>query len=381
MTKHLFLFLFVVFGGSAIAGETVTISRASVVVRSGPAAYYDMVGVLKMGSSVEILEKKSRWAKILIPDNPEGWIPKNAFAKAESDVGNRSAVSASSIMTSPAGLAAAAKGFASQFNPDTDARQIVSLQDWAISPAELNSFVQSMQNRYEERSFKLDLEQYVNPPFPELGEAGLGLAIATKLAGIYGIKSKPRKTGQLSKLANFLARKTLRYDIQYKVFILDSFDVDAWGLPDGYIMVTKGLLSVCDNQHEVAAVLAHEIAHISAYHNLLELDARKVYVKADNAFAELDKHAPPPDIVNDMNAIANSAYTRIHKDRLEKYEFDADKLAAAYLYRSGLKPIALVRLLRKIKKNADGEKVYSGHPKISTRIEALMEFIEDNDLR
>jgi predicted Zn-dependent protease len=52
----------------------------------------------------------------------------------------------------------------------------------------------------------------------------------------------------------------------YRVTILDSPVVNAFALPSGDIFVTRGLLALANDGSEVAAVMAHEIAHVTAHH-------------------------------------------------------------------------------------------------------------------
>ena len=55
-------------------------------------------------------------------------------------------------------------------------------------------------------------------------------------------------------------RVTLRVDV------LDSGEINAFGLPGGRLLVNAGLISHAANEGELAGVLAHEIAHIAARH-------------------------------------------------------------------------------------------------------------------
>jgi predicted Zn-dependent protease len=52
----------------------------------------------------------------------------------------------------------------------------------------------------------------------------------------------------------------------YRVTILNSPIVNAFALPSGDIFVTRGLLALANDTSEIAAVMAHEIAHITARH-------------------------------------------------------------------------------------------------------------------
>ena len=62
----------------------------------------------------------------------------------------------------------------------------------------------------------------------------------------------------------------------YKITILNSPVVNAFALPNGRLYVTRGLLALANDTAEVAAVLSHEIAHVTLRHASLrnELEAR-----------------------------------------------------------------------------------------------------------
>ena len=55
----------------------------------------------------------------------------------------------------------------------------------------------------------------------------------------------------------------------YKITMLNTPKVNAFALPGGYLYVTRGLLALANDTAELAAVLAHEMAHVSANHAIL----------------------------------------------------------------------------------------------------------------
>ncbi|WP_346906341.1 M48 family metalloprotease [uncultured Roseibium sp.] len=52
----------------------------------------------------------------------------------------------------------------------------------------------------------------------------------------------------------------------YKITILNSPAINAFALPGGYLYVTRGLLALANDTSELAAVLAHEMAHVTSNH-------------------------------------------------------------------------------------------------------------------
>ena len=68
-------------------------------------------------------------------------------------------------------------------------------------------------------------------------------------------------------LANLLLLKATDL-ISYRFTILDSPDINAFALPGGYIYINRGLMSYLSSEEELAAVLGHEIGHVTARHSV-----------------------------------------------------------------------------------------------------------------
>src|SRR5918994_6740609 len=84
----------------------------------------------------------------------------------------------------------------------------------------------------------------------------------------------------LGDITGKLVAATDRPDESYRVTILNSPVVNAFALPSGRLYVTRGLLALANDSAELAAVLAHEIAHVTLRHAdaRTELEARSVLV-------------------------------------------------------------------------------------------------------
>ncbi len=55
----------------------------------------------------------------------------------------------------------------------------------------------------------------------------------------------------------------------FKITILNTPKVNAFALPGGYLYVTRGLLALANDSAELAAVISHEMAHVSSNHSIL----------------------------------------------------------------------------------------------------------------
>ena len=57
-----------------------------------------------------------------------------------------------------------------------------------------------------------------------------------------------------------------RPEITWTFTVLDSQETNAFALPGGYIYITRGIMSYLNSEAELAAVLGHEIGHVTARH-------------------------------------------------------------------------------------------------------------------
>jgi predicted Zn-dependent protease len=65
-----------------------------------------------------------------------------------------------------------------------------------------------------------------------------------------------------------IAAKSHRPNLQYTFTVLDSDDVNAFALPGGFVYITRGIMSYLNSEAELAAVLGHEIGHVTARHSV-----------------------------------------------------------------------------------------------------------------
>lgn len=88
------------------------------------------------------------------------------------------------------------------------------------------------------------------------------------LAAFGGEYANGRLTSYIGTVTGRLAQNAASGQNGYKVTLLNSPTINAFSLPGGYIYVTRGLLALANNEAELAAVIAHEMAHIDSRHAL-----------------------------------------------------------------------------------------------------------------
>lgn len=132
---------------------------------------------------------------------------------------------------------------------------------------------------------------------------------------------------------------------RYKVTLLNSPVANAFALPGGYLYVTRGLLALTDDSSELAAVLAHEMAHVVANHAVARA---RIAEQADIV------QRVATDVFTDPNAKTsardNSRMTLASFSRNQ--EVAADRIGIAIAAKAGFEPFAASRFLDKLERYA-----------------------------
>jgi len=92
----------------------------------------------------------------------------------------------------------------------------------------------------------------------------IGRAVAANLIGRYGVSNDVAAARYVSLVGYTCAASSEMPETfaGYRFVILDTDEVNAFGAPGGYVLVTRGMLKACETEDALAAVLAHEIGHV-----------------------------------------------------------------------------------------------------------------------
>ncbi|MCC7410674.1 MAG: M48 family metalloprotease [Gammaproteobacteria bacterium] len=139
-----------------------------------------------------------------------------------------------------------------------------------------------------------------------------------------------------------LAATSHRPDLRYQFVVVDSPDVNAFALPGGYIYITRGLLAYLDSEAQLAAVLGHEIGHVTARHAVRQYSA----ARAADIGALLGAVFIPGLGAEAGGQVMNTLGTALVRGYGRDQELEADRLGAEYLARTGYQPAAVLDVLR-----------------------------------
>lgn len=214
---------------------------------------------------------------------------------------------------------------------------------------------------------------------PELSESDLGRHMAGTLVGVKKLSHNLQAQRYVNLVGHWLSLRSSRPTLTWRFGILDDSDLNAFAAPGGYVFVTQGLLNLLDSEAELAAVLSHEIAHVSYQHhlnavrseNMLDLALDVGIVVGDTATGGRVSGSGRELVQRAVNA-ARTLYAR-GLDRKDEYQADAEALRLLTV--SGYDPYALVAVMQKLEARVSSDSgmalLLQTHPRPSDRLSAL----------
>jgi len=205
-------------------------------------------------------------------------------------------------------------------------------------------------------------------------EQTIGAAIALQVISRYGgVYDQPDLTRYLNLVGRAVALTCDRPDIPYHFAVLNSDSINAFAAPAGYVFVTRGLLKQIRNEAELAAVLGHEIAHVSQKH-ILEVIQRSKRL-AGVSEAGLAYAHQNPDVFKTL--IDGAAKKLLDEGLDQEKELEGDSLGEVFTARVGYDPTAYVGLLNRLRAlKGDDKAFFKTHPNFSARVHAVQQVIQ-----
>ena len=164
------------------------------------------------------------------------------------------------------------------------------------------------------------------------------------LAAFGGEYRAPRVRAALQEIVGKLAAAGEGQIGSYEITLLNSPVVNAFALPNGRLYATRGLLALANDTSEIASVLAHEIAHVTARHAVerAELELESALVSRVVS-----------DVLNNPTAGAQvAAGSKVSLARFSRQqELAADQISVRNIARAGYDPYGAGRFLAALGRN------------------------------
>jgi predicted Zn-dependent protease len=165
--------------------------------------------------------------------------------------------------------------------------------------------------------------------------------------------------------------------VPFTIKVIDSGVVNAFALPGGFFYVNSGLILHADEESELAGVMAHEIAHVSARHGTKQATKGDIMQLASiPAMIFIPYTWAGYALYQGMNFMIPVTFLKFSRDA----EREADYLGLQYMYKAGYDPNSFVSFFEKVEADEKKQpgtipKVFSTHPPTPDRIEATQKEI------
>ncbi len=200
------------------------------------------------------------------------------------------------------------------------------------------------------------------------GQVAMGRRFAQQVESQVKMVNDPVVTEYVNRVGQNLVRNS-DAQVPFTIKVIDSDVINAMALPGGFFYVNSGLILAADEEAEMAGVMAHEIAHVSACHaargqtraNLLQMASIPfIFMGGGIGYAGYEASG-----LAGMFGILKFS---------RGFEAEADYLGVEYMYRAGYDPSAFVSFFEKIqalekKKPGTISKAFDTHPQNADRIE------------
>jgi len=182
-------------------------------------------------------------------------------------------------------------------------------------------------------------------------------------------------TRYLNVLGTRLAEASPRPGLEYRFYVADMAEPNAFALPGGYIYVSRGILALANSEDELAGVVGHEVGHVAARHSVQAMSKRAPFALVFGIASGL-AGIVSPFVGNLIGGIGDITQSVIFSPYSRSQETEADEVGQEMAARAGWNPGGLTKLLtsldREVKLSENGGRkpsFFDTHPPTPDRVE------------
>lgn len=215
----------------------------------------------------------------------------------------------------------------------------------------------------------------------EAEEIRIGQQMHPQILAQYGVYDDAKLQAYVNEVGQRMAAKSHRSHLKYTFTVLDSDEVNAFATPGGYIYITRGIMVYLNSEAELAAVVGHEIGHVTARHAARQQGQSSLAGVGAIAVGILTGSG-------DLANLTGEAATALVRGYGRDMELEADRLGAEYITAIGFDAenmVDVVRLLKnqemfevdRARREGRQPKIYHGvfstHPDNDTRLREVVQ--------
>ncbi|MFK7830991.1 MAG: M48 family metalloprotease [Congregibacter sp.] len=219
------------------------------------------------------------------------------------------------------------------------------------------------------------------------GERKVGQEMHDKMIADGAAYDDPELQEYVNKIGQRLVKQSDMPDLKFTFTVIDEPEINAFATPGGFVYVNRGLIAYLNNEAELAGVIGHEIAHVTARH----------HGRRKSASATSKVLATTAYVFTGSSAIyeASSMYgAELISGYGRDMELEADGLGAEYMYKAGYEPEALLDVIgvlknqeqfMRLKARAAGKSggtyhgLYATHPRNDKRLKTVIRAANELD--
>jgi len=206
--------------------------------------------------------------------------------------------------------------------------------------------------------------------------AGMGSQAFDNMKSEQKVSKKQVNNQYVNCVANAITANVPKsvFDGEWEVVVFEDDQINAFALPGGKIGVYTGLLKVTENQHQLAAVIGHEVGHVIAEHGNERMSNSalvNVGMQMTNQLLKTNEVAYSKDI---MAAIGLGVQVGVTLPFSRTHETEADVIGLELMAKSGFAPEQSVNLWQNMDNANQGQRppeFMSTHPSPKSRIQTL----------
>ena len=161
----------------------------------------------------------------------------------------------------------------------------------------------------------------------------------------------------------------------WEIVVFADDSLNAFALPGNKIGVHTGLINLVDNQHQLAAVIGHEIGHVLAKHSNERLSQKTAISQSVALISAISQPASALGQLG-ISALGIGAQYGVILPFSRTHESEADIIGLDLMAKAGFDPRQSITLWKKMDQVSQGQQpaeFLSTHPSHSTRIKELSE--------
>lgn len=214
---------------------------------------------------------------------------------------------------------------------------------------------------------------------PGSTEAEIGNQYHDQISQEFQLIDDPEAQAWVDQMGARLVANSPECSQTFNFYITAAPEVNAFAIPGGHCYLNLGLIAFADNEAQVAAVMGHEVNHVTMRHGVLQLQRAAGLEMVLVTGSQLIGNSA----VRGAAILAGQGGTYLASQKFGRDdEREADKYGVRAMYGAGYDPRESFKFFSKLNAYYEGqtpswlESIVSTHPPTNERVENLQEQIQ-----